>query len=37
MVQAMRVDVVLNKVSRETDAYSYYSYYSYYHYRSRPK
>ena len=30
MVQAKRVDVVLNKISRETDAYSYY------HYRSKP-
>ena len=34
MVKAKQVAVVLNKVSRQTDAYSYCSYYYYHQYRS---
>ena len=35
MVKAPRVDVVLNKIRRESYAYSYYSYYYYYNHRSK--
>ena len=35
MVKAPRVDVVLNKIRRESYNYSYYSYYYYYNHRSK--
>lgn len=34
MVKAKHVDVVLNKVRRESDAYAYYSYYYYSRYNT---